>query len=72
MVSLVLVRVRLDVPAGSSSSKRRKRKRRKEKKEIHHRSKIRTFKTEKTSEVWGKKFDLKAISKRKVHGLPDL
>lgn len=48
-----------------------KRERRKKKKEIHHRSKIRKFRT-KPSEVWGNKFDFKAISKRKVHGLPDL
>ena len=45
--------------SGNSSAKKEK--------EMHHRSKIRKFK--KKSEVWGNKFDFKAISKQKVRGL---
>lgn len=43
----------------------------KNKKEIHYRSKTRKFKTKNTSQVWGNKFDCKAISKWKIYGLLD-
>lgn len=69
----MLVRVRFDVPSGSSSSKKEEEKEKGEKRKRKYITEVRSGSSkQKTSEVWGNKFDFKAISKRKVHGLPDI